>query len=302
MRVHGPVGNIDRCRGGPITISAALSAAKLAGDNPSIPSSPKPMMDNQGKSDMTPNLLILGGTLEATALCARLAELDATATLSLAGRVARPKRQPLPVRIGGFGGIAGLKTFLQETGTTHVVDATHPFASQMSVHAIAACKALGLPLIALTRPPWTEQPGDTWQRVPDIASAVAALNRPAARVMLALGRMHIAAFSPNPQHHYLLRLVDPPDQVLPFPNATTIVDRGPFSVAGDRALMAAHRIDLVVSKNSGGTGAVAKIEATRALGLPVIMIDRPAIPEREEAASVETTLKWLQAHGADLGV
>jgi len=251
---------------------------------------------------MTPNLLILGGTLEATALCQQVAEHGIRATLSLAGRVARPKRQPLPLRVGGFGGVEGLARFLQAQGISHVIDATHPFAAQMSRNAIAACAQAGVPLVALGRAPWQAGPGDIWQHVPDIDGAVAALDRPACRVMLAVGRMHLAAFAPNPQHHYLLRLVDPPEGPLPLPDATVLVDRGPFTVEGDRALMMDHRIDLVVSKNSGGTGAVAKITAARDLGLPVIMIDRPALPERHEVHEVEAVFDWLSHHGADLGV
>lgn len=206
------------------------------------------------------------------------------------------------MRVGGFGGITGLRAYLRDTAITHVIDATHPFASQMSTNAIHACAAESVPLVALVRAPWMPQPGDDWAHVPDIPGAVAALDRPAARVLLAVGRMHLAAFSPNPQHHYLLRLVDPPAAPVPLPKTSVIVDRGPFTAENDAALMREHQIDLVVSKNAGGTGAVAKIEAARALGLPVIMIDRPAIPDRPTAASVEAVLDWLRAHGADLGV
>ncbi|MEM8578195.1 MAG: cobalt-precorrin-6A reductase [Pseudomonadota bacterium] len=251
---------------------------------------------------MAPNLLILGGTTEASALCAELAAREVRGTLSLAGRVARPKRQPLPMRVGGFGGVAGLVSYLRTEAITHVIDATHPFAAQMSAHAVAACTAVGVPLAALVRPAWTPQPGDDWRHVPDIAGAVAALAGPAQRVMLAVGRLHLAAFAPQPQHHYLLRLVDPPEGDLPLPNATVIVDRGPFTEDGDRVLMQAHGIQMVVSKNAGGSGAVAKIAAARALRLPVLMIDRPAVPARHEVRSVAEALDWLTAHGADLGV
>lgn len=206
------------------------------------------------------------------------------------------------MRIGGFGGVSGLKAFLKEAGITHVLDATHPFASQMSLNAVQACTALGIPLIALAREPWAPQPGDTWCRVANIPEAVAALDRPAAQVLLAIGRVHLEAFAPNSQHHYVLRLVDPPEHPLPFPNATILVDRGPFSVEGDRALMEAHRIELIVSKNAGGTGAIAKIQAARDLGLPIIMIDRPTMPIRSEVGSVEEAIDWLQRQGADLGV
>lgn len=242
---------------------------------------------------MSPNLLILGGTLEARRLCRHLADRGIRGQVSLAGRVERPVPQALPQRTGGFGGVAGLARFLRDAGISHVIDATHPFAAQMSTHAVAACAEVGVPLIALTRPPWDAQPGDRWIRVPDINGAVAALDRPAARVMLAVGRMHLTEFAPNPQHFYLLRLVDPPGRALPFADCHAVIDRGPFSVAGDLALMRDHRIDLVVSKNSGGTGAAAKIHAARALGLPVIMIDRPAIPPRPEVHDVEGVLRWL---------
>ncbi|MBM3611373.1 MAG: cobalt-precorrin-6A reductase [Alphaproteobacteria bacterium] len=251
---------------------------------------------------MRPNLLILAGTTEATALARALAEHGIAGTVSFAGRVERPLRQPLPQRIGGFAGAEGLAAFLQAEGITHVVDATHPFAAQMSRNAVAACTATGTPLIALTRPPWAPVAGDRWTHVPDIAGAVAALERPALRVMLAVGRMHLPDFAPNPQHHYLLRLVDPPAGPLPFPQAEVIVDRGPFDTAADRALMERHGTGLVVSKNAGGTGAYAKIAAARALGLPVVMIDRPSLPARAEAQEVAEVLDWIAHPSTPRGV
>lgn len=222
--------------------------------------------------------------------------------VSFAGRVERPLRQPLPQRVGGFGGIPGLVRTLRAEGITHLVDATHPFASQMSRHAIAAAAEAGVFHAVLTRPPWAPVPGDHWIRVPDIAGAVAALDRPAQRVMLAVGRMHLAEFAPNPQHLYLLRLVDPPEGALPFPRTEVIVDRGPFDEAADRALMERHGIDIVVSKNAGGAGAYAKIAAARALGLPVIMIDRPASPEGQVFHDIEAVLGWVAHGSAHLGV
>ncbi len=200
--------------------------------------------------------------------------------------------QPIHMRVGGFGGAEGLRTYLKAEGITHVVDATHPFAAQMSSNAVAACAAEGIALIALERAPWRPNEDDRWMHVPDIPSAVAALAGPAQRVFLAIGRQHIDAFAAHPQHRYLLRLVDTPTSPLPFP-ADVVVARGPFDVAGDTALMQEHRIEVVVAKNAGGKGAVAKIAAARALGLPVVMIDRPVIPPRRVVHSVAGVMAWL---------
>lgn len=251
---------------------------------------------------MRPNLLILGGTTEATALAQAVAAAGIAGTVSLAGRVERPARQPLPVRIGGFGGAEGLARHLREAGITHLVDATHPFAATISANAVAAGAMAGVPLVALTRPAWAPVPGDRWTRVPDIAAAAAALAGPPRRILLAIGRMHLAAFAGLPQHFYLLRLVDAPAAPPPFPDHVAVIDRGPFTEAGDRALMQHHRIDLVVSKNAGGSGARAKLDAARALGVPVLMIDRPALPPRREVESPQAVLDWLAHAGADLGV
>ena len=239
------------------------------------------------------HVLILGGTLEASALAQRLADDGVPATLSYMGRVERPKPQPVAVRIGGFGGVAGLCDWLLAQRVTHLVDATHPFAAQMSRNAVAAAAQLGLPLAALTRPPWEPGAGDRWTRVADIDGAVAALEGPGRRVMLAIGRMHLGAFAAQPQHDYLLRLVDPPASPPPLPRHRVVVDRGPFTLEGDLALMRAEGVERVVAKNAGGTGSVAKIEAARLLGLPVVMIDRPTLPPRLELATVGAVRDWI---------
>jgi len=251
---------------------------------------------------MRRKLLILGGATEASALAQAAAEAGVDAVLSLAGRVARPARQPLPTRVGGFGGPEGLAAHLRAGGFTHLVDATHPFAARMSANAVAASAAAGVALAALVRPAWTPQPGDRWTRVADMPGAVAALDGARRRVMLAIGRTHLAAFAAQPQHHYLLRLVDPPETPPPLPDHACVIARGPFTEAADRALMRARRIDLVVSKNAGGAGARAKIDAARALGLPVIMIDRPDMPPRREFSTPAQVLDWLAHPGAHRGV
>ncbi|WP_299419240.1 cobalt-precorrin-6A reductase [uncultured Shimia sp.] len=242
---------------------------------------------------MAPKLLLLGGTTEASLLARTLAAHGVEAVFSYAGRVASPKAQPLPTRVGGFGGVAGLVQYLQEHNITHVVDATHPFAAQMSWNAFEACRQVGTDLVALTRPAWQAQAGDHWRHVADIDGAVDALAGEAKRVLLALGKLNVPAFAAQPQHHFVLRLVDQPEVTPELPHHTVVVARGPFDVAGDRALMREHGIEVVVCKNAGGVGAEAKLTAARDLGLPVIMIDRPALPPRDDVATAEAVLDWL---------
>lgn len=230
-----------------------------------------------------------------------LAERGADAVYSYAGRTERPVAQPLPTRIGGFGGADGLAEWIRDNGITHVIDATHPFAARISRNAIAACAATGAELIALERAPWIAVEGDRWIHVPDIDGAVAALPETAARVFLAIGRQSLAPFAARPQHHYLLRLVDEPLAPLPLPGAEAVIARGPFTVEGDMALLQEHRIGWIVAKNAGGAGARAKLDAARALDLPVVMIDRPALPPRRVARSVAEVMGWLD-HSARLGV
>ena len=222
-----------------------------------------------------------------------IAKAGLSGIYSYAGRTEAPMGQPIHMRIGGFGGIEGLSAYLTDNQITHVIDATHPFAAQMSTNAVAACTATNTPLIALERAPWTPSDGDRWTHVPDIPAAVAALHGPAQRVFLAIGRQHLDPFAAQPQHHYLLRLVDPPTTPPPLPQAQVIVARGPFALAGDTAMLQTHRTQVVVAKNAGGKGAVAKIAAARALGLPVLMIDRPLIPKRPIARSVTEVMAWL---------
>jgi precorrin-6A/cobalt-precorrin-6A reductase len=258
-------------------------------------------MVSQGVSDMTPTLLILGGTTEASDLAVAVADQGIRAIFSYAGRVGKPRVQPVATRVGGFGGVDGLAAYLTANKITHVIDATHPFAQGMSRNAVAACAQVDVPLSALSRPAWQSVDGDQWRDAADIAAAVAALQGPAQRVFLALGRMHLAAFATQPQHHYLLRLVDTPDSD-PLPDCKVVVARGPFDVGDDIALMQHHEIQLVVCKNAGGSGAKAKLEAARHLHLPVLMIARPDLPKRREFARVDQVMDWLSHEGTDLGV
>ena len=243
--------------------------------------------------------LILGGIADASLLAAEIARAGLDAVYSYGGRTRAPADQPLPTRVGGFGGVSGLAEFIRSEGITHVIDATHPFATEMSRNAIEACAKTSAPLIALERAPWAKVPGDNWIEVDDINAAVAALPQAPAHVFLAIGRQHIAPFATRLQHVYTLRFVDPPEAPLPF-EADVIVSRGPFTLDGELEMMRTRGISWIVARNSGGDGARAKIDAARRLGLPVIMITRPKLPERQRVESVADVMQWL-GHRTCLG-
>jgi len=243
--------------------------------------------------------LILGGIADANILAAEIARAGIDAVYSYGGRTRAPSEQPLPTRSGGFGGVSGLADTIRRDGITHVIDATHPFAAEMSRNAIEACAQTGTPLIALERAPWTRAPGDSWIDAADVDAAAAALSEAPANVFLAIGRQHIAPFASRPQHAYTLRFVDPPEGALPFA-ADVIVSRGPFTLDGELEMLRARKIAWIVARNSGGDGARAKIDAARLLGLPVIMISRPELPERPRVESVTEVMQWL-GHRTCLG-
>lgn len=243
--------------------------------------------------------LILGGIADASLLAAEIARAGIDAVYSYGGRTRAPADQPLPTRIGGFGGVSGLADYVRREGITHVIDATHPFAAEMSRNAVEACSETGTPLIALERAPWAEASGDKWIEVGDVNAAVAALPEAPARVFLAIGRQHIAPFVTKPQHAYTLRFVDPPETTLPFA-ADVIVSRGPFTLDSELEMLRTRGIAWIVARNSGGDGARAKIDAARMLGLPVIMISRPRLPERLRVESVAEVMQWL-GHRTCLG-
>jgi precorrin-6A/cobalt-precorrin-6A reductase len=251
-------------------------------------------------------ILILGGTIEARQLAGRLAgRTGLDVTLSLAGRTAAPATQPVPVRLGGFGGAEGLAHYLLAEHIDVLVDATHPYAAAISANAAAAAARTGIPILALRRPPWTPVSGDRWTEVADVAGAVSALGQAPRRVFLAIGRKDVAAFAAAPQHDYLIRSVDPIAPPLNLPQASTITARGPFSEADERVLLSRHRIEAVVSKNSGGHATYGKIAAARALGIAVVMLRRPTLPAVPGVETIEDAVAWLDhvpASGAERGV
>lgn len=232
--------------------------------------------------------------MEARRLAERLAgRSDLTVTLSLAGRTAHPAALPVPVRSGGFGGVAGLVDYLKAERIDALIDATHPYAAVISANAAQAARITGVPLLALRRQSWAKVDGDRWTEVADMNEAVHALGDKPRRVFLALGRKEVAPFAQAPQHHYLVRSVDPIDPPLAVPHAEYIRARGPFSEDDERALLADRGIDVIVSKNSGGSATYGKIAAARALGIGVVVLRRPTLPDVPSVETVDAALAWL---------
>ena len=237
------------------------------------------------------SVLILGGTAEARVLAERLAGRGVRVTLSLAGCTRAPATAPCALRVGGFGGADGLAAYLTSEAVGALVDATHPFARTISRNARAATDAAGVPLVVVARPPWEPVAGDRWTCVPDMAGAAGAIGAAPRRVLLAIGRKEVAAFRAAPQHRYLVRSVEPPDPADLPPYAESLLARGPFAEADERALLETRRIEVVVAKNSGSEATYGKIAAARALGLPVIIVDRPPA----EGMTLDAALAHLAA-------
>jgi precorrin-6A/cobalt-precorrin-6A reductase len=242
-------------------------------------------------------VLVLGGTTEGRALATAISTTPGLRVISsLAGRTKSPLLPAGEVRIGGFGGVDGLTNFLREQKISAVVDATHPFAATMTAHAVAASAQAGIPLLVLRRPGWTEQPNDRWHRVPELAAAAEALPALGERVFLTTGRQSLAAFAGVDACWFLSRSVEPPAPPLPR-RIEVLLDRGPFSLGGEQKLLKQHRIDVLVTKDSGGS--IAKLDAARERGLPVVLVDRPPLPPATETApTVEAALAWLRRGSA----
>ncbi|MFF5975153.1 cobalt-precorrin-6A reductase [Streptomyces sp. NPDC012769] len=242
------------------------------------------------------HILILGGTTEARAL-AGLLHPGARVTSSLAGRVAAPRLPVGEVRIGGFGGAEGLAAWLREHAVDAVIDATHPFAERISFNAARAAATAHVPLLALRRPGWVPVEGDDWHEVTSLDEAAAALDAFGDRVFLTTGRMGLAAFAGRPEW-FLVRSVDAPEGPMPA-RTEVLLDRGPFTLAGERELMGRHRIDVLVTKDSGAAATAPKLAAAREAGVPVVIVRRPPVPEGvPTAATPEEAAAWLRATDA----
>ena len=243
------------------------------------------------------NLLILGGTSEASALARRLAREPGVAPiLSLAGATENPAPSPVPRRIGGFGGADGLAAYLRDKRIDAIVDATHPFAERMSANALAAARATATPLVVFTRPPWKPQEGDRWIEVQTFDEAVDALGARRRTALLTQGRLRLAPFARAAQHRYVVRAIDRPPEIDALPDCKLILARGPFALVDELALMRNERIDVLVTKNSGGAATYPKIEAARALGLGVVVVQRPKPPKAQTLHALDDVMAWIEAH------
>jgi precorrin-6A/cobalt-precorrin-6A reductase len=244
-----------------------------------------------------PRVLILGGTAEARALAQALEDADVPAISSLAGRVARPRLPPGAVRIGGFGGPDALARWLGENAIAAVVDATHPFAQRISASALEATAAARVPLLRLERPGWEAGRGDRWHWVDDLPQAAAAIRGlGAGRALLTTGRQGLAAFASDAVTWFLIRCVDPPDVALPARHEVMLA-RGPYTLEGELALIDGHAIDVVVTKDSGGSLTEAKLAAARARRLPVVVVRRPPRQAVRTVRTVAAAVDWLQPSG-----
>ena len=247
---------------------------------------------------MSLQILILGGTGDAARLAAGInADPKFSVTTSLAGRTDNPKKLAGKVRVGGFGGIAGLIDYLREGKIDVLVDASHPFAAQIRRHAMAAATKANVPLLRLERAAWAKMRGDRWHEVEDLAEAAKLAPKLGHRAFLTVGRTELASFSGVAGVHFLVRLVDPPSAPLPLADFEIMLERGPFDETEELQLMRVRHIDLVIAKNSGGDATYGKIAAARELKVPVILQRRPALPPGyAPAAMVETAeaaMEWL---------
>lgn len=235
--------------------------------------------------------------MEARELAGRIAEVEGyDAVLSLAGRTERPLPQPLPVRTGGFGGAAGLAAYLKRERIAALVVATHPFAARIAANSAEAARIAGIPAVKLTRPPWRPVEGDDWRLYPSLEALIQGLAGPPRRLLVTIGRQDAPLFAEAPQHVYVFRSIEPIDLPPTLGHAVTIEERGPFTLESETALMRRHAIEALVTKNSGGDATRAKLDAARALGLPVLMVDRPPAPALPEVGSIDDVIAFLVHH------
>ncbi|MDD1415331.1 cobalt-precorrin-6A reductase [Dolichospermum sp. ST_con] len=239
-------------------------------------------------------ILILGGIGDAVELAAKVANIPGIeAIASLAGRTREPANLVGNVRIGGFGGVVGLVSYLREMQIDLLIDATHPFANQISENAAAATEEVGIPRLMVIRPPWKKLEDDCWLEVENNLAAAAVLANQAKRVFLTIGRQEIATFAHLQEIWFLMRMIDPPNNDVVLPPGLILCDRGPFTLENEQEILIKYNIDTIVTKNSGGNATYPKIIAARKLGIKVVMVNRPLIPPGERVPDVESAVQWL---------
>jgi precorrin-6A/cobalt-precorrin-6A reductase len=240
-------------------------------------------------------VLILGGTVDASQLAIQASAIQGIEVIvSLAGRTRQPAKINVETRIGGFGGTSGLVIYLQDKAIALLIDATHPYAAQISFNAVEAAKISGIPHLMLVRPEWQPIECDRWIEVDDLQAARNLLPGLAKRVFLTIGRQELSTFADLKDIWFLMRTIDPPEANTPIPKGQLLMKRGPFSLADERELLDKYQIQAIVSKNSGGEATYAKIIAARELNLPVVMVKRPTIPDSDRVSDLEDALKWLK--------
>jgi len=239
-------------------------------------------------------VLILGGTREASQLAVKAAAIPGIEIIvSLAGRTCQPIKTNLQTRVGGFGGKEGLVNYLQTNAIALIIDATHPFATQISFNARTAAQRCNIPYLMLVRPQWQPVKGDRWIEVEDFQAAADLLPSLAKRVFLSIGKQELSNFIDLKNIWFLMRAIDPPAANKSLPKGHLLLQKGPFSLIDELQLLKEYQIEAIVSKNSGGKATYAKIIAARELGLPVVMVKRPKIPECNFVFDIETALNWI---------
>ncbi|MCL1474643.1 cobalt-precorrin-6A reductase [Argonema antarcticum] len=248
-------------------------------------------------------VLILGGTGEAAAIAAKIEEIPGVdAIASFAGRTQQPVtlrnpvslRNRVSIRTGGFGGAAGLADYLREERIDFLIDATHPFAAQISFNAAKAADESNIPRLMLVRPAWEKVPGDNWIEVESNQAAANVLPGLAERIFLTIGRQELSIYTHLKDIWFLMRMIDPPAPDVPVPPGKLLLERGPFSLESERSLLQEYKIGAIVSKNSGGDATYPKMIAARELGIPVVMVQRPSVPEGEKVADFKSVVEWLE--------
>jgi precorrin-6A/cobalt-precorrin-6A reductase len=240
-------------------------------------------------------VLILGGTGDAAVIATKIAEIPGVdAIASFAGRTRQPVTLKTTSRTGGFGGASGLANYLRQEQIDFLIDATHPFAAQISFNAAKAADECNIPRLMLLRPAWEMVAGDNWIEVESNQAAANILPGLAERIFLTIGRQELSIYADLKDIWFLMRMIDPPEPNLPIPPGKLLLERGPFSLESERSLLQEYQIGAIVSKNSGGDATYAKIIAARELKIPVVMVQRPSVPEGEKVSDVESTLCWVR--------